>query len=209
LKILEFVLQYTFEKRGSVKKENKGLSGQKGFLRRKIRESLKLQDLKSLKIQQRLIEERLEKLPEYSNAQVLMFYWALPGEVETKNLIRKAKEKKKTVTLPVVIDKMTMQPYEFTSYEDLIKGAFGVMEPNKKTSRKVTLEEIDTVIVPGVAFTKDGKRLGRGKGYYDNFLKRLKVGVTTISLAFKHQVVSDLPFNPLQDKEVAFLIQAQ
>ena len=81
-----------------------------------------------------------------------MFYWALPGEVGTRDLIRKAKEENKIVALPVVTGEKDMQPYEFTSESELVKGLFGIYEPKRKTSSKINVEDLSLVIVPATAF---------------------------------------------------------
>jgi 5-formyltetrahydrofolate cyclo-ligase len=194
---------------GSLKNDNKALRLSKEKVRARVRKAFKAQAQDELDRQSRLIQEKLENLPVYRQAKVLMFYWALPGEVETERLIRKAKEEKKTVTLPVVIDKGTMQPYEFRSSSELVTGAFGVRQPDGRFCRRIEVERLDAVIVPGAAFDMSGKRLGRGKGYYDTFLRGLKAKAVTIGLAFDHQIVEDLPFDPLQDRKVDHVIRAQ
>jgi 5-formyltetrahydrofolate cyclo-ligase len=55
---------------------------------------------------------------------------------------------------------------------------------------------LDVVVVPGLAFTADGRRLGQGGGHYDRFLPRLRAGCVTIGAAFAEQVVDDLPTEP-------------
>jgi 5-formyltetrahydrofolate cyclo-ligase len=193
---------------GSLKNDNKALRLSKEKVRAQVRAAFKARAQDELDRQSRRIQEKLEDLPVYKEAKVLMFYWALPGEVETERLMRKAKEEKKTVTLPVVIDKGMMQPYEFGSSSELVTGAFGAREPDSRLCRKIEAERLDAVIVPGVAFDMSGRRLGRGKGYYDTFLQRLKAKTVTIGLAFDHQIVEDLPFDPLQDRKVDHVIRA-
>jgi 5-formyltetrahydrofolate cyclo-ligase len=56
--------------------------------------------------------------------------------------------------------------------------------------------ELDIVVVPGLAFTADGRRLGQGGGHYDRFLPRLREGCVTVGAAFAEQVVADLPTEP-------------
>ncbi|MGE5197323.1 MAG: 5-formyltetrahydrofolate cyclo-ligase, partial [Deltaproteobacteria bacterium] len=71
------------------------------------------------------------------------------------------------------------------------KGLYGVIEP--AIEQPVNLEEIDLVIVPGLAFNKQGRRLGRGKGCYDRFLKKLPDKATSIGLAFDFQILPAIP----------------
>jgi len=78
--------------------------------------------------------------------------------------------------------------------EDLELGPYGILQPRKETHpEEFPLEKIDLVIVPGVAFDEQNNRLGRGKGYYDRFLKRLPQGTTTIGLCFDFQIINYLP----------------
>ncbi|MET0911145.1 MAG: 5-formyltetrahydrofolate cyclo-ligase [Ilumatobacteraceae bacterium] len=55
---------------------------------------------------------------------------------------------------------------------------------------------LDVVVVPGLAFTADGRRLGQGGGHYDRFLPRLRAGCVTVGAAFAEQLVADLPTEP-------------
>jgi 5-formyltetrahydrofolate cyclo-ligase len=73
----------------------------------------------------------------------------------------------------------------------LKKGPYGICEP--VVQRFVKREDLDLVIVPGVAFDRRGNRLGRGKGYYDRFLKKLPNEAISFGLAFDFQILPSLP----------------
>jgi len=75
----------------------------------------------------------------------------------------------------------------------LQKGAYGILEPREEGSVSVAPEEVDLAVVPAVAFDREGHRLGRGKGYYDRLLARLRPEVPRIGLAFKEQLLERLP----------------
>ena len=77
----------------------------------------------------------------------------------------------------------------------LKKGLYGIGEPIER--KFVGLDKIDLVLVPGLAFDKRGNRLGRGKGYYDRFLKELPENKTYIGLAYDFQILRSLPTTPL------------
>ncbi|MBN2120214.1 MAG: 5-formyltetrahydrofolate cyclo-ligase [Candidatus Omnitrophica bacterium] len=190
----------------SLKEEPKGPDERKDRLRRIVKERFKEKTLLELAEESRVITEKIEGLSAYKDARVVMFYWALPEEVDIKNLLRKAKEEKKRVTLPVIIDKQDLKPYELTSYTQLVKGPLGLLQPDVKASCEVDFHQLDLVIVPGRAFDKEGRRLGRGRGYYDRFLKKLSSKTFTIGLAFAHQIFDNLPFNPLQDQKVDLIV---
>ena len=122
--------------------------------------------------------EALEKYPEFSAAKTVFCYISAHGEVDTYELIDKLLETK-TVVVPYCVDKEgDMIASEITSLKDLKDGKFGIPEPI--FPKEFPKTEIDFAIVPGVAFDKDGYRLGYGKGYYDRFLNGIspfKLGV--------------------------------
>jgi len=120
-----------------------------------------------------------------------MFYKAFKGEVDTEDMIKAAQKIGKIVVVPVCGENRALIPCILKEGARLLRGPYGIWEPVIKKS--VSFNSIDLVIVPGVAFTKDGKRLGRGKGYYDRFLSRLSLHAATIGLAFDFQVLADLP----------------
>ncbi len=142
------------------------------------------------------IAEKLMATAEYKKAKVVLFYAAKGNEVATGKMIEKALKEDKKVLLPITnTAAKEIEISEITNYtSDLKKGAFGIMEPNRKTAPVVG--KIDAVIVPGVAFDKEGHRLGYGHGYYDKLLHKLagkNTGLVKIGLAYDCQVVEKLP----------------
>ena len=77
----------------------------------------------------------------------------------------------------------------------LVPGAFGVLEP-PSWYPAVSLDRLSVVLVPGLAFTPGGGRLGQGGGHYDRLLSRLPGGIRTIGIAFDEQLVEALPMEP-------------
>jgi len=75
----------------------------------------------------------------------------------------------------------------------LVAGAFGIPEP---TGDPVDPQEIDVVLVPGLAFTRDGRRLGQGGGFYDRFLPLVREDCVTVGVCFAEQIVDDLITEP-------------
>ncbi|MCR4995595.1 MAG: 5-formyltetrahydrofolate cyclo-ligase [Bacteroidales bacterium] len=137
------------------------------------------------------VTSRLTNHPRWHQAQTVLLYHSLPDEVDTHALIRRALSEGKKVLLPVVIrDELELRCLNVE--DELHEGAFHIQEPTGERFTNYTA--IDLAVVPGVAFTSDGGRLGRGRGFYDRLLPQLKVGPTyTIGLAWPFQMVDELP----------------
>jgi 5-formyltetrahydrofolate cyclo-ligase len=120
-----------------------------------------------------------------------MFYKAIKGEVDTALMISAALKLGKIVVVPVVLANQELVPCVLQEHAHLVHGPYGIMEPAQK--KPVNPKTLDLIIVPGLGFTKKGKRLGRGKGYYDRFLKKIPIETPTIGLAFDFQILPDLP----------------
>jgi len=73
---------------------------------------------------------------------------------------------------------------------------WGIREPDPQRCPPADTAEIDSVLVPGVAFTPSGGRLGYGGGFYDTLIRGWPSHATLIAPAFELQVVDDLPFGP-------------
>lgn len=131
----------------------------------------------------------LASLRVWQRAKVVMLYAATPTEVQTKLLIARALSEGKKVCLPVMGEEGNA--YVLARVEDLVRNNKNFLEPPKESSIKADLKKIDLVVVPGVAFDTQGNRLGRGLGYYDNFLK--KVTAPCVGLAFEFQIVDRVP----------------
>jgi 5-formyltetrahydrofolate cyclo-ligase len=128
--------------------------------------------------------------PLLAEAQTIMAYYSLSDEVCTHQLIDELVAEGKTVLLPKVLDDETMEWRYYTCYDDLKEGAFHIMEPvgGLFTGK----DQIDVVLVPGIAFDAIGHRLGRGKGYYDRFLQSVPA-IKKIGVCFDFQKVDEVP----------------
>jgi 5-formyltetrahydrofolate cyclo-ligase len=132
----------------------------------------------------------IEKLDRFSQANCILLYSSLPDEVQTKKLIDRWWEKK-TILLPVVIENdLELRSYRGPQY--MIEGAFHISEPTGPAF--TDFAHIDLAIIPGVAFDKEGNRLGRGRGYYDRLLSRLSAfSIYKIGLCFPFQKICSIP----------------
>ena len=135
--------------------------------------------------------------PLLQDAAVVMAYYSLPDEVNTHRLLDELVEEGKTVLLPEVVDDETMVVRRYRSRADLREGAFHIMEPVGELF--TDYQQIDVVLVPGVAFDAEGHRLGRGRGYYDRFL-HYQLSIIhcplLLGLCFDFQKVPSVPVDP-------------
>ena len=99
----------------------------------------------------------------------------------------------------------TMEFYDY-NLADISAGAYGIEEP--QGSQAIAADMIDMMILPGVAFTSQGDRLGRGKGFYDRYTSRKNFHAYCIGVCYKHQVLDKLPVEP-HDKRVDEVVYAR
>ena len=133
----------------------------------------------------------LSETVEYRNSQNIMFYVATRSEVQTEEMIKMSIKMGKNVFVPIILPEcINLTPSKMFDFDiELEKGNKGILEPKKEYHRLFAPENIDLIIVPGVAFDSDGNRIGRGFGYYDNFLRKVRSSAKIIALAFEMQIV--------------------
>lgn len=132
------------------------------------------------------IIQKLEADEDFLCAQTILLYYSLPDEVDTHALVERYYPKKRLL-LPVVKgEELELKVFQ----GELHEGTFGIQEPEGETFE--AFDQIELVVVPGMAFDKDGKRLGRGKGFYDRLLPKL-THAKKIGLCFPYQLVDDVP----------------
>jgi|GEM_PF-86997 len=155
-------------------------------LRRRMKQVLDLVDDRELRSV--ALWSELADLPQYCDAATVMVFASMPSEPDTDGLVARLERDGKVVVLPRLEDGHIV-PVRMTG--EVTRGQFGIREP---VGPAIDPAGIDLVIVPGVAFTADGRRLGHGKGYYDRFL----VGTTahTVGACFAEQLVDELPVEP-------------
>jgi 5-formyltetrahydrofolate cyclo-ligase len=163
-------------------------------IRSKIRLKLKNQKEEDRKRKSGLIKNKLFKTRFFKKAKIVMFYVSFKGEVITKEMIQETRRLGRKVVVPVCEKDKIIRACLLGDNSRMVKGPYGISEPAEK--KLVNLKDLDLVVVPGIAFTKEGARLGRGKGYYDRFLKKLPDKTVSIGLAFGFQVLSTLPASP-------------
>ena len=132
------------------------------------------------------IQRKVVASKRFGSSRSIGIYHAFRSEVRTNAILTEAIKAKKKVSLPRIDDEK-MRFYRFNVSKQLVKGKFGIMEPPPDDETT----DLDLLIIPGVAFDKDGFRLGYGKAYYDRFLAQSPT--YSIGLAFSFQLVDRLP----------------
>ncbi len=130
---------------------------------------------------------------EFRNARTVMLFLAIPGEIDTAELMRAAWRDGKTVLVPVVVwEERSMVAKAIDSLDSgLVETAQGIREPVGGEAWPV--EEIDLIVVPALAFDRQGNRLGRGGGFYDRFLALPGMRATLCGIAFAEQLLDEAP----------------
>jgi len=157
----------------------------------KKRISLSFEDIRE---KSRQIFFSLAKTVEFKNSQNIMFYAATRSEVQTEKIIKMSIKMGKNVFVPIILPEcLNLVPSKIYNYDtELERGNKGILEPKKEYNRLYPPENIDLIIVPGIAFDLDGNRIGRGFGYYDNFLRKVHLSAKIIALAFEIQIVKKI-----------------
>jgi len=136
---------------------------------------------------------------------VVMAYLALPGEADPAGAMALWRARGVRVAAPRVNwSDRSMEPALVGAGGELVETRHGLREPGPGAP-VVPIGEIGLVVVPGVAFTGSGERLGRGGGFYDRFLARLSPGASAVGLVLSCQVVGELPAES-HDRSVGLVI---
>ncbi len=125
----------------------------------------------------------------YRDAKVVMLYIPIGNEINTLKIIKSAFSDGKTVLVPVTDSKtFEITAHKITNNSEFEMGVFSLTEP--KVKAPFDKSDIDVVLVPGVAFSKSGKRIGFGKGCYDKFLKDIKS--TKVGFCYDFQLTDEI-----------------
>ena len=141
----------------------------------------------------------------YQRATTVLAYASFGSEFDTSFLLQRVLTDKKNLVMPRV-DKSTqqLQLHRVHHLNELIAGVWGIHEP-RMDAKNVAPNELDFILVPGVAFDSAGFRIGYGKGFYDKLLSSVNPASTRFSAAFDCQIVDAVP-NEIHDQRVDIII---
>ena len=143
-----------------------------------------------------IIVDRFMGLPEYARAQTVMFYVDVRSEVRTRQHFPAALASGKKIVIPYCVDGL-LELFHLESMDELSVGMYKILEPREDlrsvASKRASVEELDLIMVPGVAFDRRGARSGHGKGYYDKLLEHARPDTPLVALAFECQMFDEVP----------------
>jgi 5-formyltetrahydrofolate cyclo-ligase len=149
-------------------------------------------------LEEEVVTAAIQDSPEWRAARAVLLYRNLPGEFSTVGLANGAWRDGKRVAMPRVAGPGALTLHEVRAWTDLRPGAFGIHEPPASLTA-LAPGEADLAIVPALAWTRAGERLGRGGGFYDRLLPALRLAW---GAGFDVQMVAELPLQP-HDQRVA------
>ena len=160
---------------------------EKARLRKQLLDARDGLSLDFIKITSKEIQDNLRKIESYRYAKTIGAYYSIGSEVRTQDILQEILNAGKELALPKVV-KNDLVFKKITSFSELEPGNFSVMEPKDKCE---SVKDLDVIIVPAIALTRDGFRLGYGFGYYDKFLHGKKLN--TIALSYAKQIIKSFP----------------
>ena len=152
-----------------------------------------------IKITSKEIQDNLREIDYFRAAETIGAYYSIGSEVQTQELLQSILNAGKNLALPKVV-KNDLVFKKISSLLELEQGNFSVMEPKDRCE---VVKNLDAVIVPAIALSKDGYRLGYGFGYYDRYLHGKKS--TKIALSYAKQIVKSFPHDD-HDIKMNFIV---
>lgn len=146
-----------------------------------------------------MIWEQVKRFTCYEQAKQIFCFVSMENEVQTLAFIQEALNEGKEVSVPLITNRGVMDAVRVRNLSDLVPDAFGILTARVGTRILMPPETIDCVIVPGVAFSRKGARLGHGGGYYDRFFYEKAPQAYRVAVAFSCQVMDDIP---MEDHDV-------
>ena len=181
----------------------------KKSLRKEILAKRNIMDAIEKEEKDRKILDKFYESNYYREAKNIFIYISYDSEINTKGIIKKALRDNKKIYVPRTEFKTRlMDAVEITSLNNLIESEYGILEPSVEEPH-IDPNEIDLIVVPGVAFDRNGGRMGYGAGFYDRYFKKISKDnvkkVIKLALAYDFQILEKIPMNE-QDVPVNYII---
>jgi 5-formyltetrahydrofolate cyclo-ligase len=142
------------------------------------------------------ITDRVMSMPQYAAANCVMWYVDVRDEVRTRHALPQALASNQRIVVPYCVDG-ELELFYLESMDELELGMYKILEPRADlrdvAAKKVAIDELDFVMVPGVGFDRVGGRTGHGKGYYDKLLENARADTPLVALGFECQLFDEIP----------------
>lgn len=181
----------------------------KKILRKEVLEKRNNLDFNKKEEMDKEILKKFYETQYYKKAKKIFIYISYSSEINTKEIINKALKDNKKIYIPRTEFKTRhMDAVEITSLDNLVESTYGILEPSKEAPY-IEPNELDLIVVPGVAFDRNGGRMGYGAGFYDRYFKKIKKEnikkIVKLALAYEIQMLNEVPMNE-QDVPVDYII---
>ncbi|XP_045125327.1 5-formyltetrahydrofolate cyclo-ligase-like [Portunus trituberculatus] len=190
----------------------------KAALRKEIQAKLKALSSEEQARQSMEVQNKVMSHAVYRDSQRVALYLSMANEVATESILRHALEQGKTCYIPRYDSKSSymdmVRLHSWQEYESLPLTKWKIKQPPLSQACETALQTggLDLILVPGLGFTAEGHRMGRGRGYYDTYLAKCRASQPspphTIALAFKEQVLPHIPTDE-NDIKIDIVVMAE
>lgn len=173
------------------------IGNEKKQVRREILEVREKMDIEEKTNYDKIIIDKFLRSSYYKKSTNIFIYISYGSEIDTKYIIERAIKEGKNIYVPrTEFSTRLMNAVKIENFDNLIKSKYGALEP-KEGEPFIDPNDLDLIVVPGVAFDKNGGRLGYGAGFYDRYFKRInddnKSRITKLVLAYDFQLIDKIP----------------
>ena len=147
--------------------------------------------------------EKFIHQPAYQQAKTIMWYLHCRSEVQTLASVQLALNTNKTLVIPYCTKDKRGNPllglWHLQDLAELQQGTWGILEPPpqrwNESSKTISPQQLDLIMVPGVAFNQQGARLGNGMGYYDRLLAEVPADTQLTAVCYQSQIFEEIPMD--------------
>lgn len=173
----------------------------KKALRKDLKSRIKLLTDDAKRMESKEVTKKLLNSSYYKQSSRISVYLSMPSEVDTNEILLDVFKTGKQCFIPLYTEtdmKMVLLK-GMDDYESLPLTSWNIKQPSEDEGRETAISSggLDLILMPGLGFTKDGLRIGRGRGYYDNYLMKhselIGKSPVTVGLAFSQQICPDVP----------------
>ena len=144
----------------------------------------------------RLLRDHLLEFPQVGAAGTVAAYYSVGSEPSTRSLVYALWKQGHYVVLPVLLPDGDLDWASYEGPDSMVPGPRGLLQPSEARRGAETVTRAEVVIVPALAVSQSGMRLGRGGGSYDRALARVGEQVPTIALVFDDELLPSVPAAP-------------